>query len=139
LDNTLNQFWLNRSVVTPDSRVYGLATVVWDEDTRILVQIFETQFWVPASSVSAQIPQSNNNSSDSQKEVQDNPGNSGYSLGKYVTNTNLNVRKGPGTNYKIIKTYKKGTRFDTYEIQEDWARTPSGWVNLNYCTLVYKY
>ncbi len=139
LDNTLNQFWLNRSVVTPDSRVYGLATVVWDEGARVLVQIFETQFWTSSSSISTQIPQSNNNSSEQQKETQELPSIIGYSLGKYVTNSNLNVRTGPNTNYRIIKTYKKGTRFDTREIRGDWARTPSGWVNLNYCTLVYKY
>lgn len=64
-----------------------------------------------------------------------------YKLGLYVVNTpsGLNVRKGPGTNYGIIKTYKNGTRFDTYEIQGDWARTPSGWVNLKYCSLVRAY
>ena len=139
LDNTLNQFWLNRSVVTADSRVYGLATIVWDEGARVLVQIFDTQFWTPGSSISTEIPGSNNNSSAQQKDIQNLPSVTGYSLGKYVTNTNLNVRKGPSTNYKIIKTYKKGTRFDTREISGDWAKTPSGWVCLKYCTLVYKY
>lgn len=66
---------------------------------------------------------------------------SGKVLGLYVVNTpsGLNVRKGPGTNYGIIKTYSNGTRFDTYEISGDWARTPSGWVNLNYCSLVRAY
>lgn len=66
---------------------------------------------------------------------------SGKVLGLYVVNTpsGLNVRKGPGTNYSRIKTYTNGTRFDTYEIDGDWARTPSGWVNLNYCSLVRAY
>lgn len=66
---------------------------------------------------------------------------SGKVLGLYVVNTpsGLNVRKGPGTNYSRIKTYRNGTRFDTYEISGDWARTPSGWVNLNYCSLVRAY
>ena len=61
--------------------------------------------------------------------------------GKYVVNTakGLNVRAGAGTNYRIKKTYKNGTRFDTLEIKGDWARTPSGWVNLNYCKLVKAY
>jgi hypothetical protein len=47
--------------------------------------------------------------------------------GKYVVNTSkgLNVRAGAGTNYRIKKTYKNGTRFDTLEIKGDWARTPS--------------
>lgn len=76
-----------------------------------------------------------------------NPGSSSggyvptYKLGLYVVNTpsGLNVRKGPGTKYGIIKTYRNGTRFDTYEISGDWARTPSGWVNLKYCSLVRAY
>ena len=64
-----------------------------------------------------------------------------FVLGLYVVNTSagLNVRSGAGTNYGIKKAYPNGTRFDTYEIKGDWARTPSGWVNLNYCTLVRKY
>ena len=76
-----------------------------------------------------------------------NPGSSSggyvptYRLGLYVVNTpsGLNVRRGPGTNNSIIKTYRNGTRFDTYEISGDWARTPSGWVNLKYCSLVRAY
>lgn len=50
-----------------------------------------------------------------------------YVKGKYVVNTpkGLNVRKGPGTNYGIKKTYKNGTRFDTLEIKGDWGRSPS--------------
>lgn len=67
--------------------------------------------------------------------------NSNFVLGLYVVNTTsgLNVRSGPGTNYGIKKTYTNGTRFDTYEIKGDWARTPSGWANLKYCKLVRKY
>lgn len=139
LDNGLNQFWLNRSVVTSDNRIYGLGTVVSIENDIALVQIFETKFYVQVTYLSSEIPGSNNNSSDSKKESQTSSNVTRYSLGKYVTNTALNVRTGPSTNYRIIKTYKKGTRFDTREIKGDWARTPSGWVNLNYCTLLYKY
>lgn len=64
-----------------------------------------------------------------------------YVLGKYVVNTSngLNVRSGPGTNYRIKKVYKNGTRFDTFEIVGDFARTPSGWVSLKYCKLVKAY
>lgn len=71
-------------------------------------------------------------------EVQNSPR---YALGKYVVNTKsgLNVRSGAGTNYKIVKTYINGTRFDTYEIKNNWAKTPSGWVCLDYCKLVSKY
>lgn len=64
-----------------------------------------------------------------------------YVLGLYIVNatSGLNVRKGAGTNYQRVKVYTNGTKFDTYEINGDWARTPSGWVNLNYCKLVKKY
>ena len=64
-----------------------------------------------------------------------------FCRGKYVVNTpkGLNVRAGAGTNYKILKTYKNGTRFDTLEIKGDWGRSPSGWCNLNYCRLVKAY
>lgn len=68
------------------------------------------------------------------------PTHSGYVLGKYVVNTpkGLNVRTSP-VNGNIIKAYPNGTRFDTYEIQNNWAKTPSGWVCLDYCSLVYAY
>lgn len=70
-----------------------------------------------------------------------NSSQSGYKLGLYVVDTSagLNVRSGPGTNYGVKKAYKNGTKFDTYEIQGDWAKTPSGWVNLKYCKLFRKY
>ena len=71
----------------------------------------------------------------------DKSSNNGYVLGKYVVNTSagLNVRKGAGTNYAKVKAYPNGTRFDTYEIKDNWAKTPSGWVCLDYCKLVNKY
>lgn len=49
-----------------------------------------------------------------------------YPLGKYVVNTpkGLNVRKSP-VNGAIIKAYPNGTRFDTYEIRNNWGRSPS--------------
>lgn len=63
-----------------------------------------------------------------------------YVLGLYVVNASgLNVRTGPGTNYSKKKIYVKGTKFDTYEIKNNWARTPSGWVCLDYCSLIKKY
>lgn len=73
--------------------------------------------------------------------IQNTSNSSKYVLGLYIVNTSsgLNVRSGPGTNYGIKKAYTNGTKFDTYEIKGDWARTPSGWVNLKYCKLVRKY
>ena len=63
-----------------------------------------------------------------------------YVLGLYVVNASgLNVRSGPSTGYGIKKVYARGTKFDTYEIKNNWARTPSGWVCLDYCNLIRKY
>lgn len=42
---------------------------------------------------------------------------------KYVYNCDsLNVRKGAGTKYSIIRTIKKGTKVNVYEISGSWAR-----------------
>lgn len=71
-----------------------------------------------------------------------------------VTTSLLNVRKGPGTNYDILKFseltpsaqkqivrltgkkrdgFVKGVEFTVKEIKGEWAKTPSGWVSLKYC------
>lgn len=65
---------------------------------------------------------------------------SDYPLGLYQVNTpsGLNVRTSP-VDGDIIKAYPNGTRFDTYEMQNNWARTPSGWVCLDYCKLIREY
>ena len=69
------------------------------------------------------------------------PATTKYVRGRYkVTKASkLNVRAGAGTKYKVKKQYNKNTVFDTYDIKGYWARTPSGWVSLNYCSLMYKY
>lgn len=71
----------------------------------------------------------------------ENAQNSNYILGRYkVTSAQkLNVRSGASTNYSIKKQYTNGTVFDTYQITNNWAKTPSGWVCLDYCALLYKY
>lgn len=63
-----------------------------------------------------------------------------YVLGLYVVNTpsGLNVRSFP-VDGNIVKAYPNGTRFDTYEIENNWALTPSGWVCLDYCDLIRIY
>ena len=62
-----------------------------------------------------------------------------YVKGRYqvTANKGLNVRYSP--NGQIKKAYANGTVFDTYEIQKNWARTPSGWVCLDFCKLLYRY
>lgn len=82
-----------------------------------------------------------------------------YTVGNYkVTGANvLNVRKGAGTIYpkikfekltksaqeKILKLagykadgYVKGLTFTVSQVKGDWGKTPSGWVNLKYCTKI---
>lgn len=69
-----------------------------------------------------------------------------YTLGRYkvTAKEGVNVRNGPGTNYRI-KTinelskdakskggYVNGTVFDVLEVNGAWGRTPSGWVSLDY-------
>lgn len=73
--------------------------------------------------------------------VDEKPRTSKYSLGRYKVNSSsgLNVRKNPNTKSKVKKVYKNGTVFDTYKIKGNWAQTPSGWVCLDYCKLVYEY
>lgn len=70
-----------------------------------------------------------------------NSTNNKYKLGRYRVNSSigLNVRTGAGTNYNKKKTYSNGTIFDTYQISGNWAKTPSGWVCLDYAKLLYAY
>ncbi len=68
-----------------------------------------------------------------------------YTTGVYKVNcSKLNVRTGPGTQYKIkgYKTltksaqkqggYVKGVRFTVKKVSGNWGQTPSGWVCLDY-------
>ena len=79
-----------------------------------------------------------------------------HSVGDYVVTASLlNVRTGPGTNYTAKRHaqlsanaraevkkkagyaadgYVKGMVCTVSEVNGDWGRTPSGWINLNYCT-----
>ena len=138
VDNGLNQFWINRSVINNQNHIYGLGTIAFaDNQQKYIVQIFDTQFWVDENSLTTDIPTTNNVTPIVNNKPQTST--TTYVLGKYVTNTGLNVRTSPNASSKIIKTYKANTRFDTKEIKNGWAKTPSGWVCLKYCTLVYKY
>lgn len=77
-----------------------------------------------------------------------------YTTGKYKVSTNIHVRMGAGTNYKV-KTYKqlttnakvqnkrlgnqyyngylKGVTCTVTQINGKWGKTASGWICLNYC------
>lgn len=47
-----------------------------------------------------------------------------------VTVNELNVRKGPGTTYKVIKTLRKGTTVEILEVNGNWGRFAIGWINI---------
>lgn len=51
-----------------------------------------------------------------------------------VTANVLNIRKGPGTNYPVVGSVKKGEVYTIVEEQGDWGLLKSrvGWVNLKY-------
>lgn len=77
-----------------------------------------------------------------------------YTTGKYKVSTNIHVRTGPGTNYKIkiynqlttnaraqnkrlgnyyYTGYKKGVICSVTQVSGNWGKTASGWICLNYC------
>ena len=81
-----------------------------------------------------------------------------YKTGTYIVTTNLlNVRKGPSTSYAALpynkftanaqkqiynlvkykaNYYVKGVECDVLEVKENWGRTRSGWICLDYCKLI---
>lgn len=49
-----------------------------------------------------------------------------------ITATELNIRKGPGTNYDAVGKYKKGDKVTITETKDGWGKTDKGWVSLKY-------
>ena len=87
------------------------------------------------------------------------PKETAYTVGNYKVDkaSVLRVRKGPGTNFDIVRHedltanarkkilelagykadgYVNGLEFTVYEVKGNWGRTPSGWVCLDYCTKI---
>lgn len=52
-----------------------------------------------------------------------------------ITASELNIRSGPGTNYKKSGTVKKGDKVVILEKSGNWGRTKDGWVSLKYVKL----
>lgn len=65
-------------------------------------------------------------------------GVSSYPIGTYKVkvNTSLNVRKGPGTSYAKVSSYKNGTTVDVTATNGNWGYTGIGWICLDYATFV---
>lgn len=59
VDNYINQYWINKSVVFNDNVVYGIGVVAYDGGKVDLVQIFDTQFWCNEDYMSKDIPSYN--------------------------------------------------------------------------------
>lgn len=53
VDDYSRQFWIHRSILTPDNRVYGLADIAFDGGATDIVQIFSEQFWCKEKNMSA--------------------------------------------------------------------------------------
>lgn len=51
VDDGQTQFWIHKSVITDDNRIYGLADICYDGGTRDIVQIFDSQFWCNESNM----------------------------------------------------------------------------------------
>ena len=49
-----------------------------------------------------------------------------------VTANVLNVREGPGTNYKILRTVKKGQKWLIRDEKNGWGKIRVGWIKLSY-------
>lgn len=83
-----------------------------------------------------------------------NESSKNYKIGTYKVTSNLHVRSGPGTNYKIkiynqlttnaraqnkklgnyyYSGYKKGVICTVTQVNGKWGKTASGWICLDYC------
>lgn len=49
-----------------------------------------------------------------------------------VTANRLNVREGAGTNYKVVKTIKKGEKWLIRDEKNGWGKIRIGWIKLSY-------
>lgn len=53
VDDWASQFWIHRSILTVDNRVYGLADIAYDGGYTDIVQIFSEQFWCSEKNMSS--------------------------------------------------------------------------------------
>ena len=53
-----------------------------------------------------------------------------------ITASSLNIRKGPGSSYSTVGSYKKGDKVSVYQTMTvssiTWGRTEKGWINMAY-------
>lgn len=123
IDTGNDQFWIETKYLQ-NNKIVGNGYLAWVSGSDCLIDI-GVQIWCKETELST--------NTNTVINVVNQTVSSKYTTGNYRTNSNLKVRSGPGTKYKIKKTYKKGTVFTALEIKNNWARTPSGWVCLDYC------
>lgn len=56
VDDWSTQFWIHKSILTNDNRVYGLGTIAYDGGYTDIVQIFSEQFWAKEKNMNCVIP-----------------------------------------------------------------------------------
>ena len=50
----------------------------------------------------------------------------------FITASELNIRKGPGTNFDSAGKYYKNEKVTILEVKDGWGRTDKGWVSMKY-------
>ena len=71
------------------------------------------------------------------KQLDKKTQNGGDNGSRYkVTADMLNVRKGPGTKYRILKVLRKGAEVKISEKQDEWGKYSEGWISLKYAKKV---
>lgn len=55
-----------------------------------------------------------------------------YRLMTITARSGLNVRSGPGTNYRVVTAYKLGTKVKVYSIENGWAKGTKGYMYAQY-------
>lgn len=135
-----------------NKKILGIFNTTTDE-----VTIFESTFYVsktdPSTSgnttvtsrsggkrevVAIQAKTQNYNSANTINANNNYNGVSSYPIGTYKVkvNTSLNVRKGPGTSYAKVSSYKNGAIVDVTATNGNWGYTGIGWICLDYATFI---
>ena len=84
------------------------------------------QYWIYSNDGSVAEKQVPENNKDKDKKTES-------TKTMYVTASALNVRKGPGMDYKILDCLKNGTKVTVYETKNGWSRIGTGrWVSSKY-------
>lgn len=102
---------------------YGKSWNMFKSEVAAYMQTGQTGGTVEQGTTETQAPSSYN-------------GSKSYSIGSTytVTASALHVRSGASVNYGIVRTYPHGLRFTLLETKDNWGRTPSGWVCMDYAT-----